>query len=294
MIDSVSGPIPMKTSASDIRPSKTLSLFDGVVRVFLFGRPTDFSKPFTRPEVMQTVTRLVRGLRIKKVFIPTTTDCNARVVDATPANFKGLRYQGNGVTVYSGASVDGVKMFQPAAVAFDTADCPVLILRSPDGSVVATHAGRNSLLDAYARGVQGVPRRDPESVVFAALASLNGPASEVRSALVCGIGQPRFDHPAWHQQYGQRNLRMADYLFRHCGLVVEGPKDVIQINLAGIAQAQLGSRGVLTDRRRFFRDGIDTYGDKDSNGQFLWHSHRRDSESGEGDSRNLVLVVRCL
>lgn len=259
-------------------PTVEHSLFGGAVLVLVFGRPKTYARLIRNQPALRTIVGHALDNGAQNIYAPKTTTFNALVVDPRSDQF-GERLSLGSATFHTGKLADGVLLTEPSAFFIASADCPTFIARFPNGDIVATHAGRNSLIDMAV--VKGGRHREHGSVIFAAAAHCHGNLSKMQTALICGIGSPSLCHP--RIGLGHKALddqRIIDWVLRKWGC---------QLDLYEIVKAQLCSLGAPTDSISFFYDHVDTYRDGLSRGEPVYHSHRRDSPN---DGRNGVLVIK--
>ncbi len=278
------------------QPTARYTLFGGEVQVLVFGRPANYAglsnHQNTNQPALETIAGWAASYGVLEVFAPSARDFNARVVDPDLEHFTQKREMGS-VVFRTGVSADGVLMHRPKSAFFiASADCPTLILRLPNGKIVAAHAGRDCLIDR-GRLSGGSPSRMHESVVFAATSHYHGEYEKIQSVLICGIGPTNFFHFCGRHSGDKvaafKNRQMiSDFQKRWGHKCVLLPIGDGRLNLYEAVKGQLDSVGVPTDRTSFFHDHSDTFRDRLADGSAKYHSHRRDKDG----CRNGVLVVR--
>ena len=220
----------------------------------------------------------------RDIYVPDPSTFNARI--ARP--LKGA-YEKWCEGLYRGVLADGLSLaFSSDAFGVTSSDCPTIVLYEPTyGTVVAAHAGRDSLIDRdHVNG--GVPR-EYFSVVDAMMPSLHRKslAPGCKAFITCGIHPDHFTHPVDDPMHGAHNRRMIEYVVKKWGeaCVPDGVQQG-KLWLAEIARRQLEQHGLHP--ANIATDAVDTYGDCGKDGKPLWHSHRRDGSR----KRNFVLVMK--
>jgi len=259
-----------------ILPSKSYeySWFDTTGKILLFGKPHNFADFHNNEVALNIITKHAPHYGLERIYAPSVTSANRLIVG--PDEFT-QKVSCNGVSVFFGISADGVKLPPRSAFFIASADCPTLVLQSPEGEFVATHAGRKSLVD---------DENDEGGVVFSALNLFSGNASQTYASVFCGISAEHFNHPIEHSQYGNKNRKLIAYICKRWGRECFG-KDLTEgnLNLFELISAQLKKAGVSTGH--IWHDGACTYKDIQYSLNPMWWSHRR------GDvGRNGILVMR--
>lgn len=250
-------------------------------KVLLFGQPNNFISLHSNVNALNTVTAHAQKHGILKIFAPKVTSANKLI--AQEHDFK-KEIVCNGVSVFHGIAADGVLIPPRSAFFIASADCPTLVLQDSQGSIVATHAGRQCLLDSAS--FLGGRQHRFESVIDEALQFLWDDPAHIHASVFCGIGQEHFTHPIEHFAYGDVNEAMIKYVVKRWGRDCFGP-DLTQgqLSLFELIKAQLKESGVSI--KHIWHDGACTYSDLISPLKHMWWSHRRGDKG-----RNGVLVMR--
>ncbi|MFA6536492.1 MAG: hypothetical protein WC250_01535 [Candidatus Paceibacterota bacterium] len=188
---------------------------------------------------------------------------------------------------------DGIELPAWHSFMISSADCPTVILWSTEtDKTVVFHAGRESVIDRVAIG-QGFGTHLYQSVVRNALKSFQGERPKnLRFFITCGIAGRNFCHSVHEVTYGERNRSMIRYLTKHFGHeVFLGSPDLGCLDLELLIARQFRSFGKVEPTVPF-HDGLDTFGDKDSSGDFALWSCRRAGNGPDSKKRNLVVVNR--
>lgn len=267
------------------------SPYSGRVSVHLSGRPWDWNiGGDAKEDVLERVGAMALNLGLDNIYAPRPSTFNAQICDVEQLTELIDRYPtacSHSVTIRRGCDADGVEIPPKAAFWISSADCITIITHDPGtGKTIAAHGGRDSLVDRTR--IMAGKAREFESVVDAIAARYsNNALKRLRVFLTCGIFPEKFDHPCNHPEHGTKNRRMVlDVLAKWGPTCVVGDHFQGCLCLSEIIRAQFLRHGVKA--HHIAHDGVDTYGDLDSDGQPRWWSHRR----GDGKKRNGVLVVR--
>jgi hypothetical protein len=193
------------TLIRSLQPTQQYILWGGSVEVLCFGRDTgDWSLQdetglmpgYPRREVVEAIGRLAAAYDCS-IYAPNTGAFNAQVTEA--------RSLGDALVedaFFRGVEADGVVLREPGqAFAVSSADCPTFVLwDSITSTVVATHAGRDSLIDPLE--VSGkikpwAPRRKSvveQAIEVMPIPGLHGGNGRFRAFVSCGIGPLHFGH----------------------------------------------------------------------------------------------------
>jgi len=220
---------------------------------------------------------------------------NAKVVESKDLSDERLP------SFFRGADADGVLLdTRRQAYFLASADCLTTVLYDvTPHRAIAMHCGRDALIDRGA--LSGKPARQFASVIDAGMQRIiEGGWSKsmlLGVYLAAGIGPATFTHPTTPTMfdgagnsvpntYREANATLISFLTRMYndrGFNVVTDQDQGKINLVELVIAQLSNYGVT--REQIVSDGVDTATDTGPDGQFLFHSNRRDKTK-----RNLVVV----
>lgn len=290
-------------TAEKVVPTRVCEMAGGAVWVCMFGCPIDYTRILKNPEGKKIIAGQARELGVRKIFVPRSTEANALVIDANPELFPESEVV-DGVEIFYGACVDGVRLITPKTAFFvASGDCHTLALCSPDKTVVAAHCALKSLIDPGTYEKERGPNRMQGSVIDGIFSDNRFCQNSMTAAgLFCGIGPNEFEHCFTDPVHGATNQKLINLLIAQWGeetvLNADTPGRMVgQINICEIVKSQMRRYGVPVDHGKFVCDGIDTYTDMttdDDNGKSTWWSHRRWYETGARgiDGRNGVLVVR--
>lgn len=283
------------------------SLWDGAVDVIVYGATRDWRfAGITREEVEASnpgvtgdVLDILHTFGIRRALMPKPA-FNARVVDAADLPTEVVP------GVFRGTDADGVFIQRSGdAYLLGSADCLTAVVYDPyRQQLLGLHCGRDALVD---RGrLKGGPARQHESVVNAGIQQLaihgNFRPWAWKVFLAAGIGPDSFTHPTTEtvpdsdgnpveNKYCEVNralMRRLEQFDASVGYREELERSVVdfehgKISLVGLVKAQLVSNTVKLANIGW--DGCDTATDTDAQGNFLYHSNRRDRMK-----RNLVVV----
>jgi len=277
-------------------PVYVRDLFGGKVTVIVFGAPFNWNYAGASREEMEAknpgitavLEEVMRKYEIKRALVPKPA-FNAKVVTAENLPNELLP------NFFRGADADGVILEKSGDAYFlASADCLATAIFDPQiDDVAALHSGRNALVDrAY---LDNGDRRTHETVIDAACDALDEIAYNKESLadhrprqvfLAAGIRPESFDHPIHDEKYGEANQRMIDHLIDMQAKREYLPPIIIdheagKIDLFALARHQLDAQDI-TDIRE---DAFDTATSTDAEGNFLFHSNRRDKVR-----RNLVII----
>jgi hypothetical protein len=275
----------------------------GGVRVTVFGASNDWNYSGTldemkarNPWVVSAVRQVIVDHDIKRALVPKPS-FNASVVQTKDLNDEIL------LGFFRGANADGVLIDQSGYAYFlASVDClTTVIYDSQNHRVLCMHCGLNALVDRDA--IEGKPARKFPSVIDTGMGLMKDtPAASMCVFLVAGIKPKSFSHPTSPfvsgsdgnmlvNQHCERNTHLIDHLRRfernyaHLGVgqIVFGEANG-HIDLNALVCGQLSLHGVPNTHVE--SDGHDTATDKYHNGDFMFHSNRRD----HNNKRNLVVV----
>lgn len=278
------------------KPVYVRDLFDGKVTIIVFGAPFNWNYAGTSREDMEaknpgitaTLEEVMRKYGIRRALVPKPA-FNAKVVtDADLPNELLPNF-------FRGADADGVVLKKSGDAYFlASADCLAAAIYDPQiGVVTALHCGRDALIDRTYLNVGD--RREHKSVIGAACYALDEIAYDKKSLreyeklqvfLAAGIRPDTFDHPIKDEKYGAANKRMIDHLIEvqskseHLSMIVTDAY-AGKINLFALVRHQLDA----WDITEIEEDEFDTATSMDSEGNFLFHSNRRDQTK-----RNLFVI----
>lgn len=299
--------------AQHINPTVTKSLFGGMVTLYGYGRHYDEeNKPCVNwslkgierfSEHTDSHHHIIKALgsipKAQKILAPSPDTFNAAIIDGK----KGMLQAGcivnaiketNIRALYRGPKADGIVLREPTETfAMSSADCALIVIKAGN-SVVAAHAGRDSVLDRIFIDSDGEKKgRDYFSVVDAAMASIPSsfPKKDIEAYIGFSISKGQhFAHPFDHPVYGASNQKMIHHLERYFpssedDYFDEGFWYRGEISLSWLIGEQLKKHGVS----QIETDPMCTFLDKDASDRPLWFSQRRKEDNGW---RNLVAVVR--
>jgi len=227
---------------------------------------------------------------ISNLLVPSVRNFNALVCSASDFVVS-AKSPGGTLTLHSGRFVDGTIVPPGYASWQASADCWTILARNMHKKATA-HAGLKSLYD-LSELKSGKKSRPNFSVVDGVTGKLGGNAKDTHVFIACGIRKENYGHPIHHPQYGKDNQE----LFRYCKWLSPAcayqKGDEYHFDIPGIIEAQFVRQGVPPENIRTSQNKYgyltDTYADMDNDGNFLWHSHRRDRTP----KRNALLFVNA-
>lgn len=243
-------------------------------------------------EKLARVEEITASLDIERLLVPSVQQFNALVCSASDFVSSAKSPQGT-LALLGGRFVDGVVVPQGYASWQASADCWTIAARNVRNKRAGTaHAGFASLYDMHFLKYSRRSRPD-FSVVNALVEKLGGYAGDMEVFIACGIGARHYGHPVRHREHGGDNRELFNYctwLGKNCAY---RDKDEFKFDIPEIIKAQFVNCGVEAANIRVSYNAngrvTDTYGDTDDNGNFLWHSHRRDRTP----KRNALLFVNA-
>lgn len=296
-------------------PVYVRELFDGKATVIVFGAPFNWNyagasreeMEAKNPGIVAALQEVMRKYGVRRALVPKPA-FNAKVITDLDLPNELLP------NFFRGADADGVILEKSGDAYFlASADCLATILDDPYSSrVAALHCGRDATIDRKMINEGAHVMRMHGSVIDAAMETLHKLAlSQVKmeqrsfqAFLAAGIRAETFVHSTTDAKYGAANKRMIDHLiaFDHetrftaipgpnahppgSGIYHSSPivTDEVMgnIDLFRLVRRQLRLHGVT----RVNEDEFDTAMSKDPEGNFLFHSNRRDQTL-----RNLVVVL---
>ena len=273
-------------------------LFGGKVTIIVFGAPFNWNYAGASREEMEAknpgitaaIAEVMRKYDIKRALVPKPA-FNARVV--TDANLPNELLP----HFFRGADADGVILERPGdAYLLASADCLAAAIYDPQtGAVAALHCGRDALVDRT--HLNAGDRRKHETVIDAASDALDeiaygteplGEYHALQVFLAAGIRPGTFDHPTANHPFAEANKRMIDHLIEvqskseHLPMIVTDAY-AGKIDLFALVRHQLDAQDIT----KIEEDEFDTATSKGPDGEYLFHSNRRDKVK-----RNLVVIKR--
>lgn len=277
------------------------------VRVLGFGYPHDYNLRELKIEqhlrapqnqlVVDTLSVIARKHNVRSFLAPKVLNNQnefCHEFKKKPAVEKGFFLPFTDTTLYRDFTAEGCVLQKGEAFVMPAADCIVAVGKLTNGTVVAFHAGRDSLYDK-AIAIEGSILYQCASVVDAMYSYLIEGNDTDRYLLENSKWQflpsispgPHFAHPWDDPVRGQNNEKVTTHLIRdYGGEVVLNHPSLGEFDLQEILTKQLCNYGV--DRLDIARSSECTYKDECA-GQHTWHSNRRDQ--GKSRMRNLFVVI---
>lgn len=280
-----------KTSlmVAPIKPTRILNSRCGKAGIYLFGTPYDFGPQGDAAIIKETLKFYISN-GVKNVLAPSCKKFNAEIVCENDLRHK-IRLRG-GLVIHQGVFADGVILNKKKEAFFiPSADCSTIIVTG-NKLMIATHAGRDCLIDKGEIHT-GKPSRKHRSVVDAMMEKLimaGENKKTLRVFITCGIKAENFPHPINHPQHGGKNKILIKHLLaKYGGDCLKGKPEEGFISLDNLIKIQFIRHGVPPEN--IANDGIDTYGDNIL-GKYLWHSCARGKTEREKKRRNGILVIK--
>lgn len=305
-----------------MKPTLSVPIFDGEITVHGFGREHGCNFSFagidTSPLARSTHKEIFAALTSipsrSDYYAPSPVQMNAELIAPRDMLYTptGMPIYGKSWTrrrkafphgmysLYRGAGADGLSgLTVDSGYVMSAADCALIVAKNGD-LVIAAHAGRNSVVDMKAMKVEGEEykkSRKNESVVHAirnaiGLAGGNFRDTKVWVGFSISPG-PHFAH-AIDDERNPHNRKMVEYISSHYG------PSCFKDDGQGGALGWLDNKELI--RRQFVElgvreenialDSICTYSDQNARGEPIWYSNKRQLVNGEGQSRNLIAVVK--
>jgi copper oxidase (laccase) domain-containing protein len=284
------------------KPVYVRELFDGKATIIVFGAPFNWNYAGTsredmeakNPGITKAIEEVMRKYDIKRAFVPKPA-FNAKVVTDADLPYESLP------NFFRGADADGVILTHPGDAYFlASADClGVAIFDDRSNSLAALHCGRDAVIDRKQILGNDAECREHSSVVDAAIDQLDFMSSiaaynsgspkmvpyrevhdRIQAYLAAGIRPETFVHPTTDHPFAAANKLMVEYLSALPASVVTNAQ-AGTIDLFALVRHQLGEYGI----KGITEDEFDTATSKDAEGNFLFHSNRRDKTL-----RNLVVI----
>lgn len=282
-------------------------LWDGAVEVVVYGASRDWNyrganreeMEYYNPGIVDDLLQIMGKHEFHRVYAPMPI-FNATVMDT--AYLTNEMLQG----FYRGKAADGVRLSVPGdAYALASADCAMTVVYDPQNhQLVAMHCGRDALIDR-GRLLETPLPRSYESVIYYGIERLRETGQAVfgpslKAFIGAAIGPDSFMHPTdetilkdgqpFPNPWARVNQKLLIYLkTRYYDRALPNMQSFVRdiytgkIDLVKLIQTQLVESGVQLKNVQW--DGHDTAIDVDQDGNFLFHSNRRDK-----NKRNLVLV----
>lgn len=259
----------------------------GNADIFVYGGPKNWKDDFRNNHEL---IEILLQKNIYTVYIPDTTTFNGLL--CSPDDFI-HEYTVKGIKVMTGAIADGFVVPKGSAVIMYSADCPTIVYHDLiNQRLVVAHAGLASLINKY-KIIIDVPFRSHESIIEEMMRGVKyNDSCEI--FVLCGIGAKSYIYDFNHSKYGERNLKILQFLFEFYGtdvtpyfIGIKGrSKGRGNISLLNIILQQLGSCGV--DTLKVIYDSVDTYSDP------RFHSYYWYSQFGKEEDkfyRNCTMVI---
>lgn len=278
------------TFAAPVKPTRIFETPCRKIKAYLFGAPNDFGQQGDIRIVTETLKFCAARNGVKNVLIPSCKKFNAEIIGAEKLRHK-TRLRG-GLMFHRGYFADGVILKTKGDAFFVvSADCPTIVAIGKSIAITA-HAGLACLIDK-SKIYNNKPSRKHESVVDSIMEKFIGArenTDEMRVFITCGIKSVNFHYRIDHPQYGGKNKILINYLLRKYSYCLSGDFGGGSISIDNLIENQFLLRGVWPKNIIF--DNIDTYSDKNSSGEYIWHSCARGKTLQEKKRRNGILVIK--
>jgi len=294
----------MKTEIME--PTAIFTPFGGRVEIRMYGKQTgDWSlKPLDyenagKEKLLNRIASITYP-DIERIWAPRPTMFNALIVEPTKMTLRGIGHHRGAekthtVCILCAGPAEGVEIMSPknCAAFFFPADCAVIVLYDPEsGKTVASHAGRDSLIDRQFL-LTGNKSRKHISVVDAMIDafSKDTDTSNLRAFICGGINAHpyQFLPDSEHIIY---NLVLLRFLGMTTPNAVNVKQGIMYISITALIEEQLFGHGIRPEN--IGMDCSDPVDDKDVSGKYTWWSHTRWLQEGHKgpDGRNGILIIR--
>lgn len=249
------------------------------VRIDAYGRHFGnlaIGDDWTKAANFERVATLAQRHRLVTVLVPRASQFNGQI--CRYCDLATVIKIGQ-VEIRTGYFADGVMVPRGHGFFLASADCPTFVVwGAKTGTVIAAHAGRDSLFD-HTGIVLGRPiLNDGKMLANNVIARLEDPREDIYVFSCVGIGHEHYQHRFDDPKYGPGNSRMAEHLCQkyggNGGFVGEG------LDLHELIRLQFVTHGVPSENIN--RDAVDT-----GASSRLWHSVKH---SHGGKERNGILV----
>lgn len=282
--------LSLTAAVEPVKPTKIFRTHCGKIKVCLFGTPNDFGPQGNSAIITETLKFYAGVNGVKNIFAPSCKKFNAEIIHTEKLLHK-TRLRG-GLMFHRGYFADGVILTKKDGAFFiPSADCPTIVVIGKNIAITA-HAGLACLIDKNSI-YNNKPSRKHESVVDSIMEKFiktRENIDEIRVFITCGIKSFNFSYRIDHPQHGNKNKILINYLLRKYSYCLLGDYRDGLISLDNLIENQFVLHGVCPKNVIF--DNIDTYSDKSSSGDYLWHSCARGKTQEEKKRRNGVLVTR--
>ncbi len=284
----------------------------GKVEIRLFGKPDDWSTNALQMNeeaangrfepkneglrVYWRIHEVCHDSNVEEIFAPNPWACNSSI--ANEHDFKKsiqmpqstIPPDHNFLTIIrNDVEADGAVISPNKGFWIGSADCPTIAVCGKGKYIIAAHGARDSLCDRVLLESGKVSKKFP-SVVDAILVEfkkLGERLKDIRIHIACGVYPDNFLHSLDDPKHGSFNRKLIEYFLsgKNCQNVLIGPLKEGRIDLVSVIKNQFANHGV--ESHRISSDGYNTYGDRQKDSFYLWHSFSRD----ETKARNGVLVI---
>lgn len=282
--------LSLTAATAPVKPTKIFKTCCKKIKVYLFGAPNDFGPQGNSAIITETL-KFYAGINgVKNIFAPSCKKFNAEIIHTEKLRHK-TRLRG-GQMFHRGYFADGVILTAKGDAFFiSSADCPTIVAIGKNIAIIA-HAGLGCLIDKD-KIYNNKPSRKHESVVDSVMEKFiktRENIDEIQIFITCGIKGANYSYPSYHPQYGNKNKILINYLLRKYSYSLLGDYSNGLISLDNLIKNQFVLYGVWP--KNVILDNIDTYDDKNSSGEYIWHSCARGRTPEEKKRRNGVLVIR--
>jgi len=251
-------------------------------------------------KILTYVAKIAERYNLERMYAPNTREFNGKIISDFTENkfpfestfpiYGKLPY---GTYLKRGPLADGVvipKMMNyppligKTAFVMSSADCALIVVKNNE-TVIAAHAGRNSL-------VQRIKNNDATDVVQQIMKAIDDkPVGNTQVWIGCSIRPgPHFAHFRYDTRYPS-NGDMIDRILKgygpSCFTDTGKTKDLGWLDIKELARRQFMTCGVPEDN--ITKDFMCTHSDVDEDGNHIWHSQAREPEK---KMRNLMLAIR--
>ncbi len=297
----------MKTEK--IAPTAIFTPFGGRVEIQMFGRQTgdwnikelcETGQSTSPDDVGARIAKVTKENKIARILAPRPSIFNARIANCK--EFVGITIEHDGwnphFAYYKPAEgvelglASDTKFWGYDAGFFYTADCAVIVLHdSKTGKTIASHAGRDSLVDRT-HVETGEPGRNRSSVIDSMLHELYTVNKKDIRAFICGAIKAHPHYLNTSLSPNIFNFKLLKFLEETTPNVKSFSGDTMFLSILSLIEEQLIARGISSDN--IGTDCSDVVNDVDASGEHTWWSHTRWLSNVRigPDGRNGILVVR--
>ncbi len=292
--------IEIKKQETVVHSIEHRSLFGGTVETFIFGKfpglqpdmgwvlrklqkPEDLQNP-ENAKVVGLLLDMATRFGFTKIYAPIANPHNGQIMNTNDGFKHEIVLNGNEVSngaepivLFRGSNFEGLKIKKGEAFFLPSADCLTVIVQDEFGEVVASHAGRDSLID--------LNNPFKENIFKNIKKNLSGDLKKMKVWIGFGILAKSFVHELTgaHSEINLNRYKLIRYAYDDIGSenIIMG--DLGEIDTFELAKRQAVESGMAIENIEI-DDSINTFTDN------RFYSHRAGGEDKLG--RNGVFVFR--